>query len=447
MRARLALAMVAVFLNGWAAGQPNMPAQRAAEEAFFAEAISLPGKDSATARIDLQLRIDYGFFIPVRDPDAADRSAFIRRGELLVELQDSLGHPLDRTIRSLEIADEVSERELPERMWYQTTVSLHAPLGRYSFLIEIDDRESDRKLVDRARSIDATAPDVLGSGSSTIVERAGPAPGTRFWLENFGGDVLFGRSAALLVSLPPGDAQTVDVDLVIRGDAETEEGSPALASDSIKSLPVSGGVELEPVSEQGRIGYEMRPAAGPGGRFVVIPLPTNSLPLRRYVLSLTIRDGSTPLSLERKFRALWPQMPFSLRDVDIALESLRYIVTEETLDSLQDGDFRTRRRHLEQFWATRDQTPGTIENEVMTQYYRRVDYARRHFGTIRQPDGFRSDRGRIFILNGKPTSTERELDTQAGFREIWTYRHLGKRFVFVDPGKTGNYMLTSTEGL
>ena len=201
---------------------------------------------------------------------------------------------------------------------------------------------------------------------------------------------------------------------------------------------------LEPVAETGRIGYRLG-TDGPV-RCVIIPLPTASLPLRRYALTLQVRDGTERLPAEMKFRTLWPEMPYSLRDVDVALASLLYIVPEETLDSLKSGNFRERRRHLEQFWQARDQTPGTIENEVMTQYYRRVDYARQHFGTIRQPDGFRSDRGRIYVLLGKPTTTERDLDPQAGFREIWTYSHLGKRFVFEDRAKTGNYVLTAAEG-
>jgi len=444
MRVLLAIATISTILFGGAAGQPRLPDQRGGEGVFFAEAIALPGNDSTTARIDLHLRIDYGFFVPVRDAGSAGPALFTRRGELLVELQDSLGLAIDRTIQPIEITDEVPERDLDRRAWYQTTVSLDAPPGRYRFLIEIDDRESDRKLVDRARTIDATRRAGLGIGSSVVLERGTPETDEeRIWLQNFGGDVLFGHRTSLLVSLPAGEADTVDIELALRTEGEADEGLSL--SDTLLGLAITRSIALEPVSEEGRLGYLIGPAAGANGRFVIVPLPTESLPLRRYTLALTVRDGSARLVLEQKFRTLWPEMPFSLRDVDGALASLVYIVPEETLDSLQSGDFQRRRRNLEQFWQARDQTPGTIENEVMAQYYRRVDYARRHFGTIRQPDGFRSDRGRIYILHGKPTNTDRDLDPQTGFREIWTYRHLGKRFVFVDPGKTGNYVLTATD--
>jgi len=265
------------------------------------------------------------------------------------------------------------------------------------------------------------------------------------WLENFGGDVLFGAPASLLIRLPQGHATTVSVSAEIR--AEGDGDDDAATTDTVRALPVRRVSELKAVAAGGEVGYAL--LSGPeeqAPRYVILPLRTAQLPLRRYGLVATIEDGQEHLKVERKFRTVWPEMPYSLRDVGGALEVLRYIVPEETLDSLLSGDFRTRRRHLEDFWRTRDKTPGTVENEVMVQYYRRVDYARRHFGTLRQPDGFRSDRGRVYVLHGRPTTTERELDPHSGFREIWTYRHLGKRFIFVDQAKTGNYILTATEG-
>jgi hypothetical protein len=83
----------------------------------------------------------------------------------------------------------------------------------------------------------------------------------------------------------------------------------------------------------------------------------------------------------------------------------------------------------------------------MTEYYRRVDLAMRTFGTLRQPDGFRSDRGRIYVLYGPPTTTDRTLNPVSGFQEIWTYGHLKKQFMFVDQNKSGNYVLVSTTAL
>jgi GWxTD domain-containing protein len=179
---------------------------------------------------------------------------------------------------------------------------------------------------------------------------------------------------------------------------------------------------------------------------VLVPLPAEQLRLRMFTLDFTVTAGSRQEHRSIQFRTVWPDMPFSLRDVDLALEALRFIVTPETLDSLREGSFGERRDHLETFWRLRDKTPGTVENELMAEYYRRVDHAMRTFGTLRVPDGSRTDRGKIYILYGPPTSMDRSLDPVAGFQETWTYGKLGKKFVFVDQSKSGNYVLSTKTG-
>jgi GWxTD domain-containing protein len=144
---------------------------------------------------------------------------------------------------------------------------------------------------------------------------------------------------------------------------------------------------------------------------------------------------------------IWPDMPLSLRDIDYALDALKIITREEQLDSMRRGDLETRRGALEAFWKEKDKSPETAYNEVMAEFYRRVDYARKTFGTLREPDGFKSDRGRIVALYGQPTRIERTLDSSAGFRESWSYEKLNKKFVFLDKTKSGAYMLVSTQSL
>jgi len=158
-------------------------------------------------------------------------------------------------------------------------------------------------------------------------------------------------------------------------------------------------------------------------------------------MTLTIRRGSQTKEMSKEFRAVWPDMPLSLKDVDYALDVMRYITTENQLDSLRNGNYEVRRKHLEEYWKVRDRTPETAYNEVMTEYYRRVDYAMRAFGTLRIPDGARSDRGRIYILHGPPTRTERTLNPNGLYEEVWIYEQFKKRFTFVDNSRNGTYEL------
>ena len=130
-----------------------------------------------------------------------------------------------------------------------------------------------------------------------------------------------------------------------------------------------------------------------------------------------------------------------LASPEVARDALRFLAPAPRLDRMDRGDFESRRDSLEAFWKERDATPGTAFNELMAEYYRRVDVAVRTYGTLKQPDGSRTDRGRIYILYGPPSATERTLNPAGAYREVWVYDKLGRRFVFEDQSKTGNYVL------
>jgi GWxTD domain-containing protein len=261
--------------------------------------------------------------------------------------------------------------------------------------------------------------------------------------ENFGNDILFNAARQLLlaVSMPDDTTRTITVDYRI-GVLEREgHPAPPLASDSACILPVLRGYALRPSGESGTASYTF--VADPGSRtgYVAVPLRTAHLPLRTYSLALQARAGAAHATTTLTFRNVWPGMPRSLKNIDTAIDALRLIAAEASLDSMQSGDFNERRDALERFWAQKDPTPGTIYNEAMTEFYRRVDHARTAYATMQEPDGVRSDRGRIYILNGQPTRVDRTLNPSVGYTEIWTYEKTNRTFTFVDERRNGTYKL------
>lgn len=72
-----------------------------------------------------------------------------------------------------------------------------------------------------------------------------------------------------------------------------------------------------------------------------------------------------------------------------------------------------RNAFIEQFWQRRDPNPTTGKNEFQDQYYRRVLAANEKFSTSSRP-GWRTDRGRIYILYGPPDS----VDSGAKIRHV-----------------------------
>ena len=68
-------------------------------------------------------------------------------------------------------------------------------------------------------------------------------------------------------------------------------------------------------------------------------------------------------------------------------------------------------KFIEEFWLRRDPTPGTAENEFRTTFRQRVAFADRAFAT-EGTRGATSDRGRVFVLLGEPSSVRRRPITR-----------------------------------
>ncbi|GAB4234627.1 MAG: hypothetical protein Kow00109_07660 [Acidobacteriota bacterium] len=140
-------------------------------------------------------------------------------------------------------------------------------------------------------------------------------------------------------------------------------------------------------------------------------------------------------------------------------EDVVYIITDEeraVFESLSTPE--EKEQFIEQFWFRRDPDPTTPVNEFKEEHYRRIAYANEHF-TSGDP-GWRTDRGRIYIIHGPPDNIEtrpmggtyvRKIQEGGGVTSVypyekWTYRHIegigdNVELEFVDPTGTGEYKL------
>src|SRR6266571_643950 len=140
-------------------------------------------------------------------------------------------------------------------------------------------------------------------------------------------------------------------------------------------------------------------------------------------------------------------------------KDVTYIITDEerrAFKKLATDD--ERERFIEEFWRRRDPDPDTEENEFKEEYYERIAYANEHFAS--GIPGWKSDRGRIWIMYGKPD--ERESHPMGGQYdrpsyegggststypfETWFYRYIagvgsGVEIEFVDPTGSGEYRI------
>jgi len=435
-------------------GLTGQPMERSREERagfLLYEGISRASEDSTRSRVDIPYRIDHEFLVPVKNDDTSIPWPFVRKGEVAIDLIDSVGVSRARTIAQVLAGQNSSERTPEVKQWYQGISSFLVPPGTYTIQFEVTDLESKRNFIEKQYKVRAQNFASPGFMISTPVFVQGE-PGTRFpdtlTLQNFGGSLLFGAPGSLFLAVHPGEVSdtSLTVSWAIKEMGGGRNESRDVSRDSSARVVIFRQMSVDTVEPGKGVRYIVRPDSTSRAIGVLVPLPAERLPLRVYTLEMDIALGSHKEHKSIPFRTVWPNMPFSLRDVDLALDALRFIVEPELLDSLNDGSFEERREHLETFWRLRDKTPETAENELMTEYYRRVDYAIRNFGTMRVPDGSRTDRGKIYILYGPPTSMDRSLDPAAGFQETWIYKKRGKKFVFKDQSKSGNYVLSPSNG-
>src|SRR5438477_3000109 len=141
-------------------------------------------------------------------------------------------------------------------------------------------------------------------------------------------------------------------------------------------------------------------------------------------------------------------------------EDVRYIITDEERAAFKQlSNDEERDNFIEAFWARRDPTPDTVENEFKEEHYARIAYANEHFPA--GIPGWKTDRGRMYIMYGKPDEIEshpsggtyeRPMEEGGGETstypfETWRYRYLegiGQEIIieFVDTCMCGDYHMT-----
>jgi GWxTD domain-containing protein len=141
-------------------------------------------------------------------------------------------------------------------------------------------------------------------------------------------------------------------------------------------------------------------------------------------------------------------------------EDVVYIITpEERSAFLHLSTNEERESFIENFWARRNPDPDSPENTFKEEHYRRIAYANEHYAS--GIPGWKTDRGRIYIMWGAPDEVdshpsggtyERPPEEGGGETstypwEDWRYRYLegwGENIMleFVDPTMTGEYHLT-----
>jgi len=178
------------------------------------------------------------------------------------------------------------------------------------------------------------------------------------------------------------------------------------------------------------------------------------LPFLFFFLSLFILSKTAPHqeTSQTETKKIEPMSEYAKQWLEEVVPYIINSVEKEIFVNLPNEEERG--KFIENFWRKRDPEPKTPENEFKLDYYRRIAMANKFFGHG-GIQGWRTDRGRIYIILGPPNEIQRDMSPTSSYgsafhgpRETWNYWGLSNpklpynvEFVFVDKLGTENYVL------
>jgi GWxTD domain-containing protein len=171
-----------------------------------------------------------------------------------------------------------------------------------------------------------------------------------------------------------------------------------------------------------------------------LAIDRSQLGFAKYQLRIKVKIGRNEANEQRIFQLRWIGMSKLIDDLDLAVDQMRYIANPGVIKDIKNSKDPQKKEKFIKFWKEKDPSPNTDTNELMNEYYKRVQYSNEHFSGFLE--GWKTDMGMIFILFGPPNDIERHpFEIQSKPYEIWYYYEINRTFVFIDESGFGDYRL------
>ena len=125
-------------------------------------------------------------------------------------------------------------------------------------------------------------------------------------------------------------------------------------------------------------------------------------------------------------------------DYSILIGPMDYILENSDFRKLREYDNlldNQKIQYIIDYWNLEDQDASL---DLFNEFYTRVQYVNNNFSFLTYK-GWQSDRGKIYIIYGKPFDVKNEFTMEAEY-EIWVYKN-NRQFVFIN--RYGNYELST----
>jgi len=210
---------------------------------------------------------------------------------------------------------------------------------------------------------------------------------------------------------------------------------PAGSATVEAAILTTDGNSLKTVNDTISLGSEPQPH--------LLKMATDGLSYSKYIYQIKVTSGKETSVRKQEFRVAWVGLSGFVSNLDKAIQEMIYIMPGSEVNKMKKDKPEEKKKLFMEYWKKKDPSPETETNELMNEYFRRVNYANQQFGSSFK-EGWRSDMGMVYILFGAPNDIERHpFDLGSKPYEIWYYFEINRQFVFVDDSGFGDYRLVT----
>lgn len=179
--------------------------------------------------------------------------------------------------------------------------------------------------------------------------------------------------------------------------------------------------------------------------YTSLPIPADKLAMGVTHLKVFAEQNGVKAEGTLSIYANVGVSPQQGQNISSIIEPMRYVMDNKAWQALKDADPEERTKIFNAFWAARQPllTNKPDENPLLAEFFIRVQESNLRFRWA-SIEGWKSDRGRVFIIYGDPDNVQRQRSTRSNaIYETWTYAEIGRQFVFYDINNDGDFRLIS----
>ena len=348
-----------------------------------------------------------------------------------IEIKDSAGNVVKRTSDDRKISVKNFEETNSEEIFLQGVINFILPEGKYNLLTIISDEISKRE-----RRIPQVSLDL--KKSNTLLNPIVFDPG-KIICDGLNSFILSNNSASIPFNKPTDDLVVPVANQEINYlTIKVKRGDKVLIEEEKLTESILARPEIKLCDDK-----------------VVINESADTSNLKLFLIknfSSKLTEGPIQLEVypddaaEQKqtfnLNVIWIGKPISLSDAEEAIKFIELIESKDVVSDIFSGSGDDI-ENLYNYWNKLDPTPETKFNELMNEFYTRVDYCEMNFKTLAGNGGAKSDRGKTYIKFGPPDSIARDTDNHDKVVESWMYKKSQRKFVFVDNDGTGVFTLAN----